>query len=151
MTKRALIPHLAVVSAASLSLTSGFAPRGIVTNRPLSSKNSHHARITPTLSSVASEGEVTDADIVALSTNPTLNLTPEGYGFSSPISRVVQNSGTGYYRAKSSESVVDVMENIGKTEVALVFSDEDGKGLMGIFTDYDFIRLSTELARYART
>jgi CBS domain-containing protein len=154
MTKRALISHLSVVSAASLSLTSGFAPSGIVTNRPLSSKNSHHARITPPLSSVASEGEVTDADIVALSTNPTLNLTPEGYGFSSPISRVMQNSGTGtsgYYRAKSSESVVDVMENIGKTEVALVFSDEDDKELMGIFTDYDFIRLSTELARYART
>lgn len=137
MTKRALISHLAVVSAASLTLTSGFAPSGIVTNRPLSSKNSHHARITPPLSSVASEGEVTDADIVALSTNPTLNLTPEGYGFSSPISRVMQQSGSGagYYRAKSSESVVDVMENIGKTEVALVFSDEDDKELMGIFTD----------------
>ena len=58
--------------------------------------------------------------------------------------------GLGYYRAKSSESVVDVMENIGKTEVALVFNEANEKELMGIFTDYDFIRLSTEQARYAR-
>ena len=148
MTKR-IVSQLVVVSAASFSLTAAFAPSGITNIAHLSSNNLHYhtTRITPPLSAASSD-EVIDADIIALSTNPTLNLTPEGYGFSSPIARVMKESGsTGYYRAKSSESVVDVMEKIGKNEVALVFDEENDKELMGIFTDFDFIRLSTEQAR----
>jgi len=146
MTKRVL--SQLVVSAASLSLTAAFAPSGLTNIAHLSSNNHHATRISAPLSSSANSDEVIDADIIALSTNPTLNLTPEGYGFSSPISRVMKESGkSGYYRAKSSESVVDVMGKIGKNEVALVFDEENDKELMGIFTDFDFIRLSTEQAR----
>ena len=149
MTKR-VVSQL-FVSAASLSLTAAFAPSGLTNIAHLSSNNHLATRISAPLSSSANSDEVIDADIIALSTNPTLNLTPEGYGFSSPISRVMKESGkSGYYRAKSSESVVDVMGKIGKNEVALVFDEENDEELMGIFTDFDFIRLSTEQAR-ART
>jgi len=147
MTKR-YVSQLVVSVAASLSLTAAFAPSGVTNIAHLSSNYHHATRITPPLSSAANSDEVIDADIIALSSNPTLNLTPEGYGFSSPISRVMKESGKiGYYRAKSSESVVDVMENIGKNEVALVFDEKNAEELMGIFTDFDFIRLSTEQAR----
>ncbi|KAL7446454.1 hypothetical protein ACHAXM_010470 [Skeletonema potamos] len=147
MTKR-YVSQLVVSVAASLSLTAAFAPSGVTNIAHLSSNYHHATRITPPLSSAANSDEVIDADIIALSSNPTLNLTPEGYGFSSPISRVMKESGkSGYYRAKSSESVVDVMENIGKNEVALVFDEKNAEELMGIFTDFDFIRLSTEQAR----
>ena len=147
MTKRVF--SQLVASAASLSLTAAFAPSsGFANIAHLSNNNIHHARISPLLSTAANSDDVIDADIVALSTNPTLNLTPEGYGFSSPISRVMKESdGSGYYSAKSSESVVDVMGKIGKNDVALVFDEENDDELMGIFTDFDFIRLSTEQAR----
>ena len=73
---------------------------------------------------------------------PTL-LTPEGTGFSSPISRIVKLSrrGDGCFRASASDRVVDVMDGItsGKEDVALVFDDE--KKLLGIFTESDYIKV----------
>ncbi len=87
--------------------------------------------------------------ITALSSKPITALTPEGYGFSSPAERILKlaKRDNGYYRAKGSDSVVDVMEGIereGKFDVALVFDEnDDGKErLLGIFTDADYIRVS---------
>lgn len=74
-------------------------------------------------------------------------LTPEGFGFSSPIGRVSKSrGGLGYYKALGSESVIDVMAGINAgediTDVALVF--DTNNDLLGIFTDADYIRLATE-------
>ena len=86
-------------------------------------------------------------DLAVLSTNPPSNLTPEGYGFSSPVGRILKSrGGLGYYKAKSSDSVITVMEGLSsgdiKGDVALVY--DDNEVLVGIFTDADYIRLATE-------
>jgi CBS domain-containing protein len=91
-------------------------------------------------------------EIDALTLNPespqTSLITPEGYGFSSPVSRILKSrGGLGYYRARASTSVIDVMEGINSgTDVALVFDDYDDSILLGIFTDADYIRLAMERA-----
>ena len=83
--------------------------------------------------------------------------TPEGYGFSSPIARILKSRGAdtpGYYAARASTSVIEVMEGIngqGETTAALVFADVDGGPgggaiLLGIFTDADYIKLAMERA-----
>jgi CBS domain-containing protein len=84
--------------------------------------------------------------------------TPEGYGFSSPITRILKSRGAdtpGYYAARASTSVIEVMEgiNFGDTTAALVFADGDdgdddigGGALLGIFTDADYIKLAMERA-----
>lgn len=70
-------------------------------------------------------------------------LTPEGFGFSTPMSRILTLSkrASGYYKAGPEESVVDVMAAIteGTIDVALVFDKET---LLGIFTESDYIRVS---------
>ena len=106
------------------------------------------SRSSSFVSSTVSPDEVVDT--VPLTSNPSLNLTPEGYGFSSTIDRILTSQkGTGYYNAKSTDSVVDVMSGINDSEsnsdVALVF-DADDDSLLGIFTDADYIRLATERA-----
>ena len=77
----------------------------------------------------------------------------EGYGFSTSIARILKSSvGIGYYNAKASESVIDVMEGINssnnnnsdRSDVALVFDDAHPTILRGIFTDADYIRLAME-------
>ena len=72
-------------------------------------------------------------------------LTPEGTGFSSPISRIVKlaGRGDGCCRSKGTDRVIDVMEAItqGIQDVALVFDEETNK-LLGIFTETDYIRVS---------
>ena len=76
----------------------------------------------------------------------------EGYGFSTSIARILKSStGLGYYNAKASESVIDVMEGINssnnnndRSDVALVFDDTNPNLLRGIFTDADYIRLAME-------
>jgi len=76
----------------------------------------------------------------------------EGYGFSTSIARILKSSvGMGYYDAKASESVIDVMEGINsnnnnsdRSDVALVFDDANPTILRGIFTDADYIRLAME-------
>ncbi|KAL3941516.1 MAG: hypothetical protein SGBAC_004134 [Bacillariaceae sp.] len=79
------------------------------------------------------------------------SITPEGYGFSSSIGRILKEAdrGGGYYKAASTDIVADVMEGItdGHADAALVF-DEESK-LLGIFTESDYIRFSMERARSA--
>jgi len=83
------------------------------------------------------------------------SITPEGFGFSSPIMRVlkVADRSGGYYSAKASNIITDVMDGItnGKVDVALVFEDgEDGK-LQGIFTETDYIKFSMERAKASKS
>ncbi len=72
-------------------------------------------------------------------------LTPEGYGFSSPAERIIENSkrgeNGGYYKAKASDRVIDVMSAIteGEEDAALVY---DGSELLGIFTESDYVKVS---------
>lgn len=71
-------------------------------------------------------------------------MTPEGYGFASPVSRILKTADrqNGYYRASTVDLVTDVMEAIthGPVDVALVF-DEDSGALSGIFTETDYIKV----------
>jgi CBS domain-containing protein len=64
------------------------------------------------------------------------------------MEKVWKNAGgKGYYRAKATDSVIDVMEGIvadANADLALVFDDSDK--LLGLFTDYDYIKLATERA-----
>jgi CBS domain-containing protein len=101
---------------------------------------------------------------LTLTANPSprgvKSATPEGYGFSSRISRILKARGAGasgspgYYAARASTPVVEVMEGIngsGDTTAALVFADDvDGDGpppaLLGIFTDADYVKLAMERA-----
>jgi hypothetical protein len=80
-------------------------------------------------------------------------ITPEGFGFSSRMERVLKNSGRsgGYYRARSSDIVTDVMEGItnGSADVALVYDDKTDK-LAGIFTETDYIKVSQSSIRHCR-
>jgi len=78
------------------------------------------------------------------------SITPEGFGFSSSIDRVLKSADRsgGYYRASSSDIVTDVMEGItnGKADVALVFDDVSNK-LAGIFTETDYIKVRAPLVQ----
>lgn len=75
-------------------------------------------------------------------------FTPEGYGFSSPMGRILSTSpvaGSGYYRASATQELMEVMNEISQREtktpdVALVYNDEDGS-FVGIFTERDFINV----------
>jgi hypothetical protein len=78
----------------------------------------------------------------------TSYITPEGFGFSSPARRILQESGRGlgYHRAAGSDTVMNVMDAItsastagGAADVALVFDDDDSEKLLGIFTETDYI------------
>lgn len=73
-------------------------------------------------------------------------ITPEGYGFSTPVRRILKESERGYHRADASDTVIDVMQAItaGDYDVALVY---DGKELVGLFTETDYIRVSCEIVR----
>jgi hypothetical protein len=82
------------------------------------------------------------------------SITPVGYGFSSPVSRVLSQSGKaggessgGYYKASLTDLVTNVMEGIttssgddaGAADVALVFDDKGQ--VAGIFTETDYIKV----------
>jgi hypothetical protein len=87
--------------------------------------------------------EVVDpAELLPLGSDRT--VTPEGFGFSSPMHRVLKkaNREGGYYRAVSQETVIDVMNAIavGATDVALVY-DESSNKLLGLFTETDYIKV----------
>lgn len=136
----------------------GFAPSSRSTNR-IQIQTFHSASTNAARSSrstVLSESSISASDST---TNPFLGLlTPEGYGFSSPVGRVLSSkiggSGLGYYRAKASMPVIDVMAGINSSDgennkssysdVALVFDDANPELLLGIFTDADYIRLAVE-------
>ena len=72
-------------------------------------------------------------------------ITPEGFGFSSPVIRILDlaSRNGGYYSAKASNIVTDVMDEItnGKADVALVFEDGENGELEGIFTETDYIEV----------
>ena len=75
-------------------------------------------------------------------------ITPEGYGFSSPVIRILDMAGRngGYYSAKTFDIVTDVMDEItnGEADVALVFEEGENGKLEGIFTETDYILVSTK-------
>ena len=79
-------------------------------------------------------------------------ITPDGYGFSAPASRILaeSNRGDGYYRASATETVLDVMAKVsdGVHDVALVF-DNGNNTLLGLFTETDYIAFSTQRATQA--
>jgi len=165
-----------LLSAAALAATSNHSTLAFTLPRPTANHATSFRSIPPSPASAAAAGATTAKSttslysdtsstvpepstmsasemITALSSKPITALTPEGFGFSSPAERILKlaKRDNGYYRAKGSASVVDVMEGIereGKFDVALVFDeDEDGKEkLLGIFTDADYIRLATERA-----
>jgi hypothetical protein len=72
-------------------------------------------------------------------------LTPEGYGFSSAVGRILKEAGRqgGYYRADASEPVLDVIAAITQDrpspDAALVYGKDNQ--LLGIFTEADYIRV----------
>ena len=100
-------------------------------------------RTTTTLHVVGAELDPDDV-LPALATTST-SITPEGFGFSSPAGRVLTeaNRNGGFYKAKASDLVTDVMEGItnGKMDAALVFDDTDNAKLLGIFTETDYIKV----------
>lgn len=79
--------------------------------------------------------------------NKDTMLTPEGYGFTAPAKRIVTESsraGAGYYRASSSQNVLEVVHEITKGDdydVALIFDEETDK-ILGLFTESDYIKVS---------
>ena len=92
---------------------------------------------------------VMDDGIVDLAVDP-YRLTPDGFGFSTPASRILKlaSRNGGYYRAAADESVLDVIEAItdGTFDVALVYEKTDtekrsNEALVGIFTEADYIRV----------
>jgi Na+/H+ antiporter NhaD/arsenite permease-like protein/CBS domain-containing protein len=86
------------------------------------------------------------------------SITPEGYGFSTTLRRILDDTGKGFYKAYGSDPVIDVIQGItasGKTngstekmhpDVALVFDDKSD-ALVGIFTERDYVKLSTRCAQ----
>ena len=70
-------------------------------------------------------------------------LTPEGYGFSSSMERVLAKAkrGSGFYTAMKDARVIDVMGGIteGQLDAALVYDQNE---LLGIFTESDYIKVS---------
>mmetsp|Transcript_15841 Transcript_15841/g.22554 ORF Transcript_15841/g.22554 Transcript_15841/m.22554 type:complete len:783 (+) Transcript_15841:77-2425(+) len=88
-------------------------------------------------------------------------LTPNGYGFASTAKRILESSDRmgGYYTARASDRVIDVMDGItdGVLDVALVYdkdalssADDDSlpmNGLVGLFTESDYVDFSTERGR----
>jgi hypothetical protein len=73
------------------------------------------------------------------------NITPEGFGFTTPTSRVLTEAkrGAGFHRAAASDLVIDVMEAIttGEQDVALVFDTQGTGKLLGLFTEMDYIKV----------
>lgn len=88
----------------------------------------------------------TDEELLPLD-DDSCRLTPEGFGFSTPASRILKLAGRkgGYYRAAAGESVLDVIAAItdGTFDVALVYQKdtERDNDLLGIFTETDYIRV----------
>jgi len=78
-------------------------------------------------------------------------ITPQGFGFSAPATRVLAQAGKGrgYHKALANDGVLQVTEAItggSVQDVALVF-DEESDMLLGLFTEADFIKFSTARAR----
>jgi len=97
--------------------------------------------------------DISPEDILPL--RPENVITPEGYGFSSPVVRIldVASRSGGYYSAKASNIVTDVMDEItnGKADAALVFQDGENGKLEGIFTETDYIEFSMQRSKASKS
>jgi hypothetical protein len=98
----------------------------------------------------SSSTSVDPDDVLPLASS---SMTPEGYGFSSPIHRILKlstNRGQ-YHKALASDTVTEVLDGITNgampSNAALVFSDDDDKSLVGIFTETDYIKVRTKSKR----
>jgi hypothetical protein len=93
--------------------------------------------------------ELDPEDVLPALATASTSITPEGFGFSTPASRVLAEAKRdgGYYMARASDIVTDVMEGItnGKMDAALVFDDADSQKLLGIFTETDYIKVSAHI------
>eukprot|EP00579_Thalassiosira_antarctica_P008922 CAMPEP_0201883082 /NCGR_PEP_ID=MMETSP0902-20130614/15134_1 /ASSEMBLY_ACC=CAM_ASM_000551 /TAXON_ID=420261 /ORGANISM="Thalassiosira antarctica, Strain CCMP982" /LENGTH=737 /DNA_ID=CAMNT_0048411793 /DNA_START=12 /DNA_END=2225 /DNA_ORIENTATION=+ len=148
MTRRVTLVSAVALAATNANVALGFAPVPSIKKI-----NQYATSYSSRTSAFMSSADTTD--LAALTPkDPSLNITPEGFGFSSPINRILKSrEGMGYYKASGSDSVIDVMDGINsgsdKTDVALVFDSEDV--LLGIFTDADYIRLATERVATAQS
>ena len=119
---------------------------------PRSKMNTPNMRLhaTTSSSSSSSSSAVTSSRSMMLNGNVL-----DGYGLSSSAERIFQEAqrpNNGYYRAYSNETVVDVMQQIlldtsNEYDIALVYNHETPNELLGIFTEADYIRYSTERAQ----
>lgn len=104
-----------------------------------SQSSSHHR------SAIRTKRFVKEAGLDVLFGRETM-ITPEGYGFSAPASRILREAwrGKGYVAAKATDSVAAVIEAITAKEedVALVF-DDNNDSIIGLFTESDYIRVRT--------
>lgn len=120
---------------------------------PQGLKSSQSSFVTPSLKESSTQRRMSvgkffsgddDDDVGSLVTSES-RLTPEGYGFSSPASRVLKkaNRGNGAYRASANDRVVDVIAAItsaqNNLDVSLVYGDNDS--LIGLFTETDYIKV----------
>jgi len=82
-------------------------------------------------------------------------ITPEGFGFSSSMERILElaSRSDGYYSATASTVVTDVMEEItnGQADVALVFQDGGNSKLEGIFTESDYVEFSMQRSKVSKS
>lgn len=128
-TNQLTVLVLALVAASYTG--DAFAPTSTPASRVLTGQRQRHP--PPLRTRIAAEAMFRESTII----------TPEGFGFSAPASRVLNESkrGKGFYKAQASDSVIDVMEAItsGSEDVALVYEDDT---LLGLFTEADYIRVS---------
>lgn len=115
-------------------------------------QNNKKRSTPPTASSTSSSssselqvgtGAVDPEDVLPLASSSS-SITPEGLGFSSPVSRILKLTTQGdFYRALSTDLVTEVMDGItsadSATDAALVFSTDDK--LVGVFTETDYIKV----------
>jgi hypothetical protein len=138
MQTAALALLLAAPNASGFTTTSGLKSRTSTFVAP--TLNTVTTTVRPMIGGFFnSDGKTSDLDPLI---DEGCRITPEGYGFSSPVERILKNAGrgSGFYRADASESVVDVISVIteGDQDVALVYN---GDGLLGIFTETDYIKV----------
>lgn len=89
---------------------------------------------------------------VVLFENDECFITPDGYGFSTPASRILsEQGGPGFVSVVASDPIVNVMDQITSSaaDVALVYEDDQKTKLLGLFTETDYIRFSTDRAAKA--
>lgn len=125
-------------------------PRPCNERRTVSSSHGTTATTPSTelLQQQSGSSSVDPEDVLPLASS---TMTPEGYGFSSPIHRILKLSTSHgqYYKASASDCVTKVMDGITNgvmsSNAALVFADDDDKTLVGIFTETDYIKVSTNI------
>lgn len=111
---------------------------------------------------VVADVVTTDEDTVGPLLDPQASITPEGFGFTTPMFRVLRERSPnqiGYYKAKASDSVIEVMEALTSQDesgnpvygdVALVCEDNDPDKVIGLFTETDYIKVRYKLHGSAR-